>query len=252
MKHQLLLVSAQPMPNFLPILNSELKPEAVTLVVSDKMKDRAGWLKKEIAKHQVAVLSDIEIGNAETDITAIQDILMKWADERPDLMAESVLNATGGTKPMAIAAQEVFRMVNRPVFYVDVATDMVSWVSGSGETLHLERSPTLSQVLGLNGFELESGDFASKVENEKWRHFCDEIASSPADWALSIGALNSLASSVVDGWEYARGHWERSKALEFQYGNRELATPRWNEMQEMLHADELISGGNGVRTLCID
>ena len=25
-KHQMLLVSAQPMPNFLPILNSELKP----------------------------------------------------------------------------------------------------------------------------------------------------------------------------------------------------------------------------------
>ena len=46
MKHQLLLVSAQPMPNFLPILNSELKPEAVTLVVSAKMKDRAAWLKK--------------------------------------------------------------------------------------------------------------------------------------------------------------------------------------------------------------
>ena len=125
MKHQLLLVSAQPMPNFLPILNSELKPEVVTLVVSDKMKDRAGWLKKEIAKHQVAVLPDIEIGNAETDIAAIQDTLMKWADERPDLMDESVLNATGGTKPMAIAAQEVFRMANRPVFYVDVATDMV-------------------------------------------------------------------------------------------------------------------------------
>lgn len=242
MKHQLLLVSAQPMPNFLPILNSELKPEAVTLVVSDKMKDRAGWLKKEIAKHQVAVLPDIEIGNAETDIAAIQDALMKWADEHKVLMEESVLNVTGGTKPMAIAAQEVFRMGGRPVFYVDVATDKVSWVSGSGEALQLEKSPNLSQFLGLNGFELESGDFTSIVENEKWRHFCDEIASSPSDWARALGSLNARASSAVDGYKSARNQREKSNALTFKYGSCELANAKWNEMLDMLHADELISG----------
>lgn len=84
------------MPNFLPILNSELKPESVTLVVSDKMKDRAEWLKKEIAKHQFEILPDIEIGGAETDINAIQDALMVWAVKNPKLMRESVLNATGG------------------------------------------------------------------------------------------------------------------------------------------------------------
>ncbi len=242
MKHQLLLVSAQPMPNFLPILNSELKPEAVTLVVSAKMKERAEWLKTEIAKHQVKVLPDIEIGNAETDIAAIQGILIEWAEKHKALMEESVLNVTGGTKPMAIAAQEVFRMADRPVFYVDVATDRVSWVSGSREALQLEKSPTLSQFLGLNGFELESGDFASIVEDEKWRHFCDEIASSPSDWAGALGALNALASSAVDDYEFARGQWEKSNALAFNYGNYEFAIQKWNEMLEMLHADELISG----------
>lgn len=243
MKHQMLLVSAQPMPNFLPILNQELKPESVTLVVSEKMKDRARWLKDEISKHQVEILPDIEIGNSETDIAAVQDVLMKWADGHSELMGESVLNVTGGTKPMAIAAQEVFRMAGRPVFYVDVATDLVSWVSSDNrESVRLEKSPTLNQVLGLNGFRLESGDFKSEVENEKWRHFCDEIASSPSDWALAIGALNNLAANSVDESEYARGSAKRSDALRFQYGNHELAIPRWNEMLDMLHADELISG----------
>lgn len=240
--HQMLLVSAQPMPNFLPILNSELKPKAVTLVVSDKMKNRAEWLKKEIAKHQVEILPDIEIGNAETDINAIQQSLLEWADKNPDLMSGSFLNATGGTKPMAIAAQEVYRMAERHVFYVDVATDKVSWVSGSEKELKLEKSPTLSQVFGLNGLTLESGDFKSVVANEKWKHFCDEIASSPSDWALALGALNDRASTAVNDFAYARGNREKSEALIFQYGNYEQANPKWNEMLEMLHADELISG----------
>ncbi len=230
------------MPNFLPFLNRALKPESVTLVVSETMKNRAQWLKAEIAKHQVEILPDIEIGNAETDIAAIQDILMKWADNHSDLMRESVLNVTGGTKPMAIAAQEVFRMAERPVFYVDVATDEVSWVSGEHERVRLEKSLTVQQVLGLNGFVLESGDFKSEVANEKWRHFCDEMAASPKDWALALGALNASASSSVDGYEFARGRREQSDALKFNYGNYEMAIQKWNEMLETLHADELISG----------
>lgn len=242
MKHQVLLVSVQPMPNFLPFLNKTLKPESATLVVSEKMKDRAEWLKAEIAKHQVEILPNIEIGNSETDIAAIQASLMKWADEHSNLMSESVLNVTGGTKPMAIAAQEVFRMADRPVFYVDVATDEVSWVSGEHERVRLEKSLTVQQVLGLNGFTLESGNFKSDVENEKWRHFCDEIASSPKDWALALGALNARAASSVDDYEFARGRREQSEALKFNYGDHEMAIPKWNEMVEMLQADELISG----------
>lgn len=242
MKHLVLLVSAQPMPNFLPFLNKALKPESVTLVVSEKMKNRAEWLKAEIAKHQVEILPDIEIGNSETDISAIQTILMKWADEHKELMSESVLNVTGGTKPMAIVAQEVFRMVDRPVFYVDVATDEVSWVSGEKERVHLERSLTVQQVLVLNGFALESGDFKSEVDNEKWRHFCDEMASAPKDWASALGALNASASLSVGDYEFARGRREQSDALKFNYGNHEMAVQKWSEMLAMLHADELISG----------
>ena len=214
----------------------------MTLVVSDKMKDRAEWLKKEIAKHQVEILPDIEIGGTETDINAIQESLMAWEGTNSDLMKDSVLNATGGTKPMAIAAQEIYRMAGRPVFYLDVATDNVSWVSGSNASLRLEKSPTLSQVFGLNGLVVESGDFKSIVENEKWKYFCDEIASSPSSWALALGVLNEKASTAVNEVDFARSRRDRVEALMLRYGNHELATPKWNEMLEMLHADELISG----------
>ena len=240
MKHLVLLVSAQPMPNFLPFLNKALKPESVTLVVSEKMKDRAEWLKAEIGKHQVEILPDIEIGNAETDISAIQNILMKWADEHQELMSESVLNVTGGTKPMAIAAQEVFRMADRPVFYVDVATDEVSWVSGEYERVRLEKSLTVQQVLGLNGFALKSGDFKSEVENEKWRHFCDEMVSPLNDWAGMLGSLNAKATEAIRNHEKAWNKKARLEALTFNHDPN--ATPKWRELLKVMRAAELISG----------
>ena len=252
MMNHVLLVSAQPMPNFLPILDAALKPDSVTLVVSDQMKDRAEWLKNEISKHQVKILDDIDIGDEATDIVAIQSRLIEWCDAHPQLMETSVLNVTGGTKPMAIAAQEVFRMAGRPVFYVDVATDKVSWIPGTTDSVTLAKSPTLAQVLGLNGMTLESGDFRSEVENEKWRHFCDEIAGAPEEWAACLGALNAIASSAVDEYKYARNSMDRRNALAFSYGARELANPKWNEMVEILHADELIHGETAAERFVSD
>ena len=242
--NQVLLVSQQAMPNFLPVLNRELKPDSVTLVVSRAMKNRAEWLKDEIKKHHVEIKPDIDIGNSETDIAAVQEALMKWAGENEDLMNESVLNVTGGTKPMAIAAQEVFRGLDRPVFYVDIATDKVSWVSKERrESVRLDQSPTLEQVLGLNGFKLEAGDFKSVVENEKWRHFYDEIARAPKDWARALGKLNEIAAPAVNRYERPGYGHERDQALEFSCNGRQCATPKWGEMLEILHADELNGKG---------
>lgn len=97
--NQVLLVSAQAMPNFLPVLNAELRPKTVTLAVSDQMRARAEWLKAQIRQQQVEVLPDIALGGDVSDIPAIQDCLMTWAGENPRLMSESVLNVTVGACP---------------------------------------------------------------------------------------------------------------------------------------------------------
>jgi len=237
--NHVLLVSDQPMPNFLPILNKEIKPDSVTLVVSSKMKKRAEWLKTEIGKHQVAVHDDIDVGDDVSDINRIQDTLANWADANKELLERSVLNVTGGTKPMAIAAQEVFRLENRPVFYVDIATDKVTWLDVKGkkrECLTLSNQPTLNQFLGMNGIQIESGNFRSNVENEKWRHFYGEIAANPQKWGRTVGAINHIAAQAED-----------SKNVDFQVDGRTLDLPYWQEMVELLHADELVRYRNGTR-----
>ena len=227
--NHVLLVSDQAMPNFLPVLNKDLKPKSVTLVVSNKMKSRAQWLKKEIEKHQVQILPDIELGENVADVNIVQSVFMKWVDDNKVLFENSVLNVTGGTKPMAIAAQDTFRMGGRPVFYVDIVSDWVSWLGEEGKSLFLSNQPTLSQFFGLNGIEIKEGEFKSVVDNEKWRHFYAEIASSPQKWALSIRALNGIASEA-----------EEKDFLKFNVPSEVCYDPRWNEMIEILHGDELI------------
>jgi hypothetical protein len=230
--NHVLLVSEQPMPNFLPILNVELRPDTVTLVVSDKMKDRAMWLKTEIEKHQVKILPDISIGSNVSNIAEIQAKLLRWADENSLLMENSALNVTGGTKPMAIAAQEVFRMAGRPVFYVDVSTDSAMWLPQGNEVsniIHLQKTPTIGQFFGLNGITIVAGDFRSVLPNDKWAHFYSEVASAPQKWASAIRELNRIASEA-----------ELNRSLEFSSDEASFRIPEWSELMEMLHVDELV------------
>ena len=234
--NHVLLVSDQPMPNFLPILNAEMKPDSVTLVVSSKMRSRADWLKSEIQKHQVKVLDDIDVGDDIFNINVIQRTLMDWADGNEELFTQSVLNVTGGTKPMAIAAQEVFRMGGRPVFYIDIVTDSVTWLNGERQPLQLSGSPTIKQFLGMNGIRVVAGDFQSIVENENWRHFYTEIAADPCKWALSIRALNWIAFQA-----------ERRRTNELEVDDATLESPDWPEMSRMLHTYGLVTHANDQR-----
>ena len=238
------LVSEQAMPNFLPVLNKSLRPETVTLVVSSKMTSRAAWLRSEIERQQVRVLDDILIGDEVADLNGIQKKLIEWADAHKELVARSILNVTGGTKPMAIAAQEVFRMMDRPVFYVDVATDVVTWVSGVRENVSLTKQPTLNQFFGLNGV-VANGAFKSVVENEKWRFFGDEIAKRIQEFSRPLGRLNYWAAKSVEDMERARDLKAQRQSLLFLYGKQELSLGNWQNLLDMLHAHELIAGDYG-------
>lgn len=238
-KNHVLLVSEQAMPNFMPILNPELKPVSVTLVVSDRMKPNAEWLKQQIHAQQVEVLDDIPIGDNASDVNAIQNVLTDWAVGHEELLEKSTLNVTGGTKPMAIAAQEVFRQFGRPVFYLDIQSDTVSWIGDVKhlpKPIHLEKQPTLKQYFGLLGIEILEGDFKSRLENEKWRTFYEDVVRAIQNYGPALGGLNHLASEA-----------EKSRKLDFSPSESEYKLPKWNDMQELLIEHGLVRTHNGVQ-----
>lgn len=119
----LILISAQAVPNITPILDETYRPRQVVMLVSPDMRQRADWLESVIGK-RVSTVIRWPIDNA-WDIEHIRDRVLELIDAHPRDIA---LNATGGTKPMSIAAYEVFRTFDKPIFYVHPEQDRIIWM----------------------------------------------------------------------------------------------------------------------------
>src|SRR5690554_5719094 len=109
------MVSGQAAPNLLPLLDDSMKPDKVVLLVTEPMQRNADFLEQVIKPRQITVVQHRL--NVVDDFDAMQEQLMELLENEP--ADEIALNVTGGTKWMAIAAQEVFRMNGSAVFYVN-------------------------------------------------------------------------------------------------------------------------------------
>ena len=112
--HLLQIIGNQPWPNFLPIL--AIKPQKVTFLTS--VDTRGDFAKSAKAIHQAA---------SELNCTFEFDII-KTKSEAPSIhecsevlkdISPSIINITGGTKPMSIAAYLLAQTNKIPSFYLD-------------------------------------------------------------------------------------------------------------------------------------
>ena len=88
------------------------------------MRRRADWL-EEVLKNTGIRVGRWHVQDA-WNIEHIRDRVFDLLAEREnDAIA---LNATGGTKPMSIAAYEVFRSMEKPIFYVHPEQDRLIWL----------------------------------------------------------------------------------------------------------------------------
>ncbi len=120
----LILVSAQAVPNITPVLDDNFKPGKIIMLVSSDMRQRADWLEAVIKKR--GVITERWPIDDPWDIEHIRDRVFDLLSDLPkNTMA---LNATGGTKPMSIAAYEAFRLLRQPIFYVHPEQDRIIWM----------------------------------------------------------------------------------------------------------------------------
>lgn len=185
------MVSGQAAPNLLPLLDNDMKPEKVVLLVTPQMQQQAGYLEQVIKPRGIKVvqqpLSVID------DFDAMQSQLMSFIkNEPPDGIA---LNATGGNKWMAIAAQEVFRMNGSGVFYVKVEDDKVLFVGGTYSSHALSQRIDLKSYIQAYGYEFREKSQATGLP-QNLRDFCERLALKVAEWQGAIGQLNLLASDA--------------------------------------------------------
>ncbi len=186
----LCLVSAQATPNLIPVMDAATAPRRVVLAVSPDMKPRGDWLSAVLRRHgtQVEVLN---VPDA-YDFDGCWEIFSDW------LIAQSVdvaLNVTGGTKVMAMAAQDVFREAGKPVFYVNVNNDSVLRLDRGEQPFVLPTKIKLREYLESHGYSVEGEVQRPNITGEQ-RDFLDRLAYESGRLGSSLGRLNWLAQQA--------------------------------------------------------
>jgi hypothetical protein len=193
----LCLVSAQATPNLLPLLDEVWRPKKVVLACSAQMKHAAQALRAVIqTKAGGMVVETLELPNA-YDYTALSDSFLSYLAKHES--EHIALNVTGGTKLMAVAAQEAFRSVGKPVFYVNVESDEVLVIGEkfTGQTAQpLRAKLKVHEMLRAHGYSVTTQEQpqVTRELRDLTARLIDHVSSS----GRALGTVNALARAARD------------------------------------------------------
>lgn len=189
----ILLVSDQAAANLLPALDPELKPAEALLLVSGKMRPRAEAL--EAVLREAGVKPRLVALENEHDYGSLENTLLEIAAAREG--QELILNLTGGTKLMALAAQSVALAYGWPQFYVDVDTDEVIWLGKDSRRQRLNQQLRLRHYLQGYGFRLDQ-EVARPPFSPRHQDLLRTLISQVGSLEKPIAELNWLAQGAED------------------------------------------------------
>lgn len=141
--HHICLVSEQTLPNYLGAVVPGAAPQNVHLVVTDRMKERAGILEKALRLRGYAVTQHTLASQEANDmIEVLDDIYEKTG-------SSVAINVTGGTKIMALNTVEWAGIQdNRPfLFYVDTDTKRILQIGGQGRQYEMTTALKLEELI---------------------------------------------------------------------------------------------------------
>lgn len=213
------LISAQPTPNLTPLLDPATAPKRVIMVVTPDMEQRADWLEAIVRPRGMRV-ERCHVKDP-WDLEQLEEAMTRLAEQEHDLVSRGTLalNATGGTKPMSLAAYEVFQAYGLPVFYVHPERDRLVWLNPENKPPHdLDNRLRLDTFLAAHGVSIE-GDVLNNVPNRSLLDLTGDLVARVEDWAEALGTLNWLAGtadhhSLVSSAPIPRKHRSRNQLRE--------------------------------------
>lgn len=240
------LVSDNLLPNLIPILMD--RPQRVCLIASEDM------IRKGLAQRFQALLNDHGIASTlyenapATGLAALVGYAAGVAEELRSAHPGQaiVLNATGGTKLMALAFVEAFRtLAGVDIIYTNTSQRVVESLTNRA---HVTRPmpgvldvPTYLASYGLSWRRAASADPAWRAQAAQRRELSRWLAHQAGELQGFLGALNALARQALD---------EQGQVL-VQAAQRFGSAPRgrWRRALERIAAAGLLDwrGGAAIR-----
>ncbi|WP_044413438.1 Card1-like endonuclease domain-containing protein [Thiomicrospira microaerophila] len=197
-KHiHLCLVSKQPTPNLVPLIDPNLQVDEAILLHTDSFKQHALWLQQALAMYQIKTRLDV-LPSAD-NMHQLHDFLIqlyeKLKQETPD--SKIYCNITSGTKTMSIALYELALMTadeGTQAYYQNL-DDTLSWYV----PLTTERHEIIDRVK-IKPFLLSHGvDTLNQSHSRvapQWRPLIDELVMNLSQYQSAISTLNFHAVSA--------------------------------------------------------
>ena len=180
------MVSDQAAPNLLPVLDAQFAPKnrRILMLVTPKMQENAAGLTGVFEDNGFKVETR-SIDN-QYDLNAIQGKLREFlvAHEKEKV----ALNATGGTKIMALAAHAIFSLAKQPIFYVTEDNSIIL-IRGNekSDIFALKSKLTLKDYFGAYGYAVKEREYVHK------QGFSDELIQNQEKYLNALQLLNQSA-----------------------------------------------------------
>ena len=187
------LVSDQALPNFIPVLAEDFRPQEVILLATGKMKKKAAIL-AEVIRRRCQVKVQIVDLHGEYDMKVVAEevfeLLLSIDKEKV------ALNVTGGTKLMAIAAYGMFHDAGYPVFYFTAEDNRVLMLDEKEEFVLQPAKMKIEDYLQLYGYPVREDH---PIERKHQRYLPDlwqELVAGVDKFAEGITAINYAISKA--------------------------------------------------------
>ena len=172
------LISAQAAANLLPILDANFKPKQAIFIVSQDMIDEANALKLVFETQGITVHNK--------NIESVSDF--EYLEKQFSLICEEnkdkniALNATGGTKAMVIAGNNIFRKYRKAVFYLEAKQNRISYLYYSEDGNYFPDSELVSEIT-LQTYLAAYG-----------------IKTNPTVTQINTARLNAMIAAFINGY----------------------------------------------------
>jgi hypothetical protein len=178
--------------NITPALDPAFRPDEVILLHSPDQRLQANSLETVLKPAGVKV-SYWPVTDAR-DAETIRDRVLELLLERDG--QDIALNVSGGTRPMCLAAYEIFSEFDKPVFFVHPDTDHVTWMHRRDwPSFDLADQIKLPAFLCAHGAELSSQGSRDGVP-ARLRGLTDDLVRHAEILAKPLATLNWLAQQA--------------------------------------------------------